>query len=153
MLTKQDKSKNLLNGKKLKGFRQQNKMSQNDLGLIIGKNFRTVSSYEKGYYSIPNDIIEKLNKEYHLRLQKPEKVVKKVVKNTVKKTVKKTKGFSSNIYNIRKSMNMTLKQFAHRFKMPVSSLWNIENNISDKISAKSLKEMYKSGIDIITLFK
>lgn len=149
MLTKQDKSKNLLNGKKLKGFRQQNKMSQNDLGSIIGKNFRTVSYYEKGHYSIPNDIIEKLNKEYHLRLQKPEKVAKKVVKNTIKKT----KGFSSNIYNIRKSMNMTLKQFAIRFKMPVSSLWNIENNISDKISAKSLKEMYKSGIDIISLFK
>lgn len=148
MLTKQDKSKNLLNGKKLKGFRQQNKMSQNDLGSIIGKNFRTVSNYEKGHCSIPETIIEKLNKEYHLRLQKPEKVVKKVVKNTVKKT----KGFSSNIYNVRKSMNMTLKEFADKFKMPVSSLWNIENNISDKISARAIKELHKAGVNIVSLF-
>ena len=134
------------NGSKLRGFRLQNKMSQPVLGSIVGKNFRTISQYELGIHAIPEDIITKLNKEYHLKLQS--------TGNThSKRAVVKPVGFSKKLATLRESLNMTIKQFASKFKMPMSTVWNLEHNISDKISAKSLNEMHKSGVDIVSLIK
>lgn len=137
---------NKANGSKLRGFRLQNKMSQPALGSILGKNFRTISQYELGIHAIPEDIISKLNKEYHLKLQSTGSTYNK--KSFVKPT-----GFSKKLSTLRESLDMTIKQFASKFKMPMSTVWNLEHNISDKISAKSLKEMHKSGVDIVNLVK
>ena len=137
---------NKSNGSKLRGFRVQNKMSQPELGSIVGKNFRTISQYELGIHAIPEDIIIKLNKEYHLKLQSTGSTYGK-------RAVVKPVGFSKKLATLRESLNMTIKQFASKFKMPMSTVWNLEHNISDKISAKSLKEMHKSGVDVLSLIK
>ena len=63
---KSSKSTTVSNGLLLKGFRKQNGFSQAYIGEIVGKNSRTVSSYEVGRHNMPSSVISILNKKYKL---------------------------------------------------------------------------------------
>lgn len=148
-VTAQQQKINLSNGKKLRGFRVQNKMSQPTLGSIVGRNFRTISQWELGINSIPESVISKLNKEYHLKLQyaKTSKVTKPISKKTTKKT------FASVLKKVREDMKLNQKQFASKFHFVPSHLWNIETGKTERLSYSNLKALSKAGVDLNTLVK
>lgn len=67
---------NLKNGEILVGFRKQNKITQSELGKMVGLDSRDISKYEKGYRAIPQEAIDYLNSKYNLKLKSTGKVVK-----------------------------------------------------------------------------
>lgn len=89
------------NGKKLKGFRQQNGLSMREVAEKIGKSYRSVGYYEDGR-TMPSEVIETLNSLYNLKL--------KSVKSTSKKS-KSSKKFSVTL-NPVKSDKMSMYEFA-----------------------------------------
>lgn len=74
---------NIKNGLILKGFRKQNKLSQQQMGDLIHRDHRSVSAYELGSRPIPKTIINMLNNKYKLKL--------KYIENTPRKTIIKNK--------------------------------------------------------------
>lgn len=147
------KSKTLTNSQKLKGFRLQNKMSQTELGKIVGKNFRTISNYEKGYRSIPEDVITKLNKDYHLKLEHSKVKTTKTTKTVAKVTKPVKYSFAKVISALRNSMKLTQTAFAKKFSFVPSHLWNIEKGNTETLSVRNLKAFSKAGVDLNTLIK
>lgn len=82
------------NGQKIRGFRKQNKMSQSELGAIVGKSYRTVCSYELGTISVPNSVVSILNSKYKLGL-KSSKSTKSSKSSSVKTSSVKTSSVKS----------------------------------------------------------
>lgn len=80
------------NGQKIRGFRKQNKMSQSELGAIVGKSYRTICSYELGTISVPNSVVSVLNSKYKLGLKSSKSTKStKASKSTSSKSVKSFK--------------------------------------------------------------
>lgn len=73
---------NKTNGELLLGFRLQNKLTQTDIGNLVGKDKREVSKWEKGYRAIPQSIIDTLNKKYKIKLKKTGKLMRGEVRKT-----------------------------------------------------------------------
>lgn len=59
---------NFQNGKKLKLFRLQNKITIKEIAEFCKRSERTIHYWENGQCSMPKDIIDKLNKKYNLSL-------------------------------------------------------------------------------------
>lgn len=92
---------NYENGQKLKGFRKQNKLTQSVIAEFVGKNYRTISSWESGKIAIPNSIISKLNKKYKLNLKISESNIISN-KSSVKDSIKSKTNSKTNSKNISK---------------------------------------------------
>lgn len=89
------------NGLLLLGFRKQNRMTQTELGLIVGKDKREVSHWEKGDRTIPQSIINLLNKKYRIRLKNTGKLMRTEIKTIIKKpTIKDSLKNFFNLMNI-----------------------------------------------------
>lgn len=84
---------NVENGKKLRGFRKQNKITQLEISTIVGRSRRAVGFWEEGKTSIPSNIIKILNKKYNLKLKDTISTPKSTTKTT--KTTKSTKAVKS----------------------------------------------------------
>ena len=148
---------NLENGKILRGFRKQNKLTQAQVGSLINRGQRAVSFYETGSHSIPIDVVNILNGKYNLKLIFGRQAASK--SNTPNKSAAKTsstsrskvKSFAEKMADVRKSMNMTLDQFASKYSMSYTTLWRIEHGESDAISLNTLRSLHKSGVDILDL--
>lgn len=136
------------NGEILLGFRKQNKMTQTELGNVVGKDKRDVSKWEKGYITIPQSIIETLNKKYRLKLSNTGKLMKSeksVATSTVKEFEVKGSTFGKRLFSLRTFLNLTQAAFAKKFKFEPSRLSRLESNKTSNISVKSLKALNKAG--------
>lgn len=68
---------NMKNGKKLKWFRQQNKMTQKELASILDVSTRTIRYWESEHHSIPQNFVDILNNKYNLKLTSTKKAKSK----------------------------------------------------------------------------
>lgn len=78
---------NKKNGEKLKGFRKQNGYTRAYVGTLVGRCGRSIGYYESGQKAMPDTLIDFLNGQYNLKLQKSKK--------SVSKKSKKQSGMSS----------------------------------------------------------
>lgn len=159
------KKTNVENGLKLRGFRKQNKLTQKAVADVIGKSISEVCKYELGKLGMTDAVIDTLNKEYKLKLvkiktnSKATKVTKPAVsakskssKTVAKRTSSKTsKSFAGTIKALRKSLELTQKAFAKKFKFTPSQVVRIESGATSNVNVSSLKAMTDAGIDIVSL--
>lgn len=99
--SKKSSKSTISNGLILRGFRKQNKLTQADIASVVGKNKRTISSYEIGKINIPSSVISILNKKYKLGLTSTSKTTdSKSVKEVIDSVkTKSTKGTKTTKYN------------------------------------------------------
>ena len=57
------------NGQKLRWFRKQNSFSQRYIASLVGRDYRTISSYETGRNRMPQEVVDYLNKQFKLDLK------------------------------------------------------------------------------------
>ena len=106
----------LKNGQILTGFRKQNKMTQADLGKIIGRDSRDISKYETGLRPIPQAAVDYLNTTYKLKLKSTGKVVK-VIKTTKNHVIEFTKPSKSTKASVTFELpSVTLKKTPKKAK-------------------------------------
>lgn len=140
------------NGEILLGFRKQNRMTQAELGEILGRNFRDISKYEKGLLPIPQEVVTLLNKRFKLRLKSTNKKVKdysikepqaiKISKPLIKKELST---FGKNLQELRMSLGLTQYEFGVLFGLDTSKVCRLEANKSKTLSIDSVKAFYASG--------
>lgn len=106
----------LKNGQILTGFRKQNKMTQAELGKIIGRDSRDISKYETGLRPIPQAAVDYLNTTYKLKLKSTGKVVK-VIKTTKNHVIEFTKPSKSTKASVTFELpSVTLKKTPKKAK-------------------------------------
>ena len=106
----------LKNGQILTGFRKQNKMTQAELGKIIGRDSRDISKYETGLRPIPQAAVDYLNTTYKLKLKSTGKVVK-VIKTTKNHVIEFTKPSKSTKASVTFELpSVTLKKTSKKAK-------------------------------------
>jgi transcriptional regulator with XRE-family HTH domain len=106
----------LKNGQILTGFRKQNKMTQAELGKIIGRDSRDISKYETGLRPIPQAAVDYLNSTYKLKLKSTGKVVK-VIKTTKNHVIEFTKPSKSTKASVTFELpSVTLKKTPKKAK-------------------------------------
>ena len=173
-ITKENKR----NGEILLGFRKQNKITQSELGKMIGRDSRDISKYEKGFRAIPQSAVDLLNDNYHLKLKSTGKVYKVVsttrnfvVEYTPKKSVKTTKSvkkvkaggvstttttqpktFAERLVALRESLGLSQKSFAKKYGFKLSRLEGLEKGRTSYIGVSSLSKLSKVT-DIVSLIK
>jgi len=150
----------LKNGEILLGFRKQNKLTQSELGKIVGLDSRDISKYEKGLRAIPQEAVDVLNSTYNLKLKSTGKVVKyrisgKGISPIIpdKKTTPKKTTFAQKLKAIREAMHLTQQAFAKKFKFEPSRLSRIEAKKTTNVDVNSLKALDKAGVDIVSLVR
>lgn len=171
---------NKRNGEILLGFRKQNKITQSELGKMIGRDSRDISKYEKGFRAIPQSAVDLLNDNYHLKLKSTGKVYKVVsttrnfvVEYTPKKSVKsaksekktvkssgvtttttttKPKTFAERLIAVRESLGLSQKSFAKKYGFKLSRLEGLEKGRTSYIGVSSLSKLSKVT-DIVDLIK
>ena len=114
------------NGLLLKGFRKQNGYSQADIAEVVGKNKRTVSSYEIGRFNMPSSVISILNKKYKLGLIDSSKTTKTT--KSSKKSVKKST-FTSRFTDFYKSTGLSVVSFCEKYGLSTASTYRILNGV------------------------
>ena len=72
------------NGQKLRWFRKQNSFSQRYIASLVGRDYRTISSYETGRNRMPQEVVDYLNKQFKLDLKYDNKNSCKVTKKGFK---------------------------------------------------------------------
>lgn len=175
-MTEKVTKSNLSNGKILAGFRKQNKITQSALGEMIGLDNKDISKYETGHRAIPQEVVDYLNSKYNLKLKSTGKVVNykiegKGLKVSKVKSSKKVKAgvvskkksswdatskphtFGERVALVRKTLNLSQKDFAEKFGFSQAHLSQIESDKAKSISIQALQNLYNAGINIRTLFK
>ena len=177
-MTEKVTKSNLSNGKILAGFRKQNKITQSALGEMIGLDNKDISKYETGHRAIPQEVVDYLNSKYNLKLKSTGKVVNykiegkglKVSKVKSSKKVKAKTGavskkkssweatskphtFGERVALVRKTLNLSQKEFAEKFGFSQAHLSRIESDMAISIPIQALHNMHNAGINIRTLFK
>lgn len=180
--SKKSSKSTVSNGLILRGFRKQNKLTQAEIGTVVGRSGKTVGHWETGYHEIPESIVSILNKKYKLGLttKSSKKTVKEVidsVKTTKKVSNKKYnwnvksgkisrvisgKGLDTKVSNnsfagrfkaFIKSTGLTVAAFATKYGMSTAQIYRILNNDGTHyISTTSIKKIAKDT-DIVKLFK
>ena len=173
---------NKRNGEILLGFRKQNKITQSELGNMIGRDSRDISKYEKGFRAIPQSAVDLLNDKYHLKLKSTGKVYKVVsttrnfvVEYSPKKSTKsvkttksakkvkssgvtttttttKPKTFAERLIAVRESLGLTQKSFAKKYGFKLSRLEGLEKGRTTSVDVNSLSKLSKVT-DIVSLVK
>ena len=72
------------NGQKLRWFRKQNSFSQRYIASLVGRDYRTISSYETGRNRMPQEVVDCLNKQFRLDLKYDSKNSCKTSKKSLK---------------------------------------------------------------------
>lgn len=126
---KSSKSSTVSNGLLLRGFRKQNKFSQAYIGEIVGKNKRTVSSYEVGRINMPSSVISTLNKKYKLGLvDSSVKSSKSTSSKSSKKTTKKST-FASRFNSFYKSTGLNMVSFCSKYGLSPAAVNRVINGV------------------------
>ena len=177
-MTEKVTKSNLSNGKILAGFRKQNKITQSALGEMIGLDNKDISKYETGHRAIPQEVVDYLNSKYNLKLKSTGKVVNykiegKGLKVAKVKSSKKVKGktgvvpkkksfwdavskpltFGERLAFVRKTLNLSQKEFAEKFGFSQAHLSRIESDMAISIPIQALRLMQYEGINLSALFK
>lgn len=128
------------NGQKIRGFRKQNKMSQSELGAIVGKSYRTICSYELGTISVPNSVVSVLNSKYKLGL-KSSKSTKSSKSSSVKTSSVKTSSVKST-----KSFKPTKMSKTSKTTKVVASTTSATTKKSRSVDLSSVSFSKKSSV-------
>jgi len=140
---KSSKSSTVSNGLLLRGFRKQNKFSQAYIGEIVGKNKRTVSSYEVGRINMPSSVVSILNKKYKLGLTDVSVNSKrrkgsvttmtdsgiKFRKASLNSSKSNSKTFRGRFINFVKSTGLSVSAFCEKYGLSVASTYRIINGV------------------------
>ena len=152
-MSKSSKSSKVSNGLILKGFRKQNKFSQAYIGEIVGKNKRTVSSYEVGRINMPSSVISILNKKYKLGLTSTTSTSSKTSSKakSVKKSTKKVSTFSSRFTSFYESTGLNLKTFCSKYGLSPAAVSRIISDVGTHYFSTSQIAALSKDVDFIKL--
>lgn len=152
------------NGLILRGFRKQNKLTQAQVGSVVGRTGKVVSKWETGVNNIPASIISILNKKYKLGLTT--KTSSKSTKTTTttssvsstrsyKTRVRRNsaKSVESKFVSYIKSTGSKVYDFASKYNMATAGVYRIINGVGEHyLSFTTLKKLAKDT-DLNKLFK
>ena len=155
-MSKSSKSSKVSNGLILKGFRKQNKFSQAYIGEIVGKNKRTVSSYEVGRINMPSSVISILNKKYKLGLTSTASTTSTSSKTSskaksVKKSTKKVSTFSSRFTSFYESTGLNLKTFCSKYGLSPAAVSRVISDVGTHYFSTSQIAALSKDVDFIKL--
>ena len=152
-MSKSSKSSKVSNGLILKGFRKQNKFSQAYIGEIVGKNKRTVSSYEVGRINMPSSVVSILNKKYKLGLTSTTSTSSKTSSKakSVKKSTKKVSTFSSRFTSFYESTGLNLKTFCSKYGLSPAAVSRIISDVGTHYFSTSQITALSKDVDFIKL--
>lgn len=152
-MSKSSKSSKVSNGLILKGFRKQNKFSQAYIGEIVGKNKRTVSSYEVGRINMPSSVISILNKKYKLGLTSTTSTSSKTSSKakSVKKSTKKVSTFSSRFTSFYKSTGLNMKTFCSKYGLSPAAVARVISGVGTHYFSTSQIAALSKDVDFIKL--
>ena len=142
------KSSKVSNGLLLKGFRKQNGLTQAYIAEIVGKNKRTVSSYEIGKINMPSSVISTLNKKYKLGLT--DSTSTKSSKSS-KKVTKKVSTFSSRFYDFYKSTGLNMVSFCSKYGLSPAAITRVINGVGKHYFSTSQIASLSKDVDFMKL--
>ena len=148
------------NGLILRGFRKQNKLTQTEIGSVVGRSSKTVGHWETGYHNIPESIISILNKKYKLGLvsTKSTKSSKSGSKSVSTRKPTRVKGSSyksveSRVSSYIKNSGMKVSQFSNKYGLATAAVYRILNSVGEHyFSFKTLSKLAKDT-DLNKLFR
>lgn len=124
------------NGQKLHGFRKQNNLSRKDVATVIGRSVRTLSYYESGQLEMPSSIVERLNKQYSLKLTMPKKSKSSSSSKSSSKSSKVVSRVSSSSKSSKNSKTSSIMVDVSTFKSVLKQVLDPLSKLLDMIDNK-----------------
>ena len=145
------------NGQLLSEFAKKNSLTKEKLASLMGVSKSTVYRYENGITDIHPLIIERMNKQYGLKLISTLKNRKKeVTKNITKKEITDTKqskmNFIERIKYIKDSKNLSIREFESSYGIDYKKATRKKLDTSITVSIKGLRNILSQGYSLDWLF-
>ena len=156
------------NGLILRGFRKQNKLTQADIGSVVGRSNKTVGNWETGFRNIPASIVSILNKKYKLGLTSSTTSKSKSSKTTSSKTTSSVsstrsyktrvrrnskKSVESKFVSYIKSTGSKVYDFASKYNMATAGVYRIINGVGEHYLSFSTLSKLAKDTDLNKLFE